>query len=551
MTISLSNNVARQSYAVAAGVTQSSFTVSFAFFDAADLNVYVDDVEKTLNTDYTVTGGDGSTGSVSISVTGATGGSTVVITRDIELKRTTDFPPSGPFAVATLNTELDKLVAISADLNDLATRSIVLSDSDSTATLTLPSTNQRKSKYLAFDTNGSLIATSGTDDVTPINSALNTFVQSSSVAAARAELLTGSNLTIPNDTFNDSTIQSTGDIQLTPNATGKVFVTTNNAESFQAGNVKIEDNLISAANAQGELRLEPNGAGPLLINGAAAVTEDTGTGTILSVHGTSTQGMIELVSEASGTVSSADVGKIQFNMTNNEATFKRCAEIAVTADGATNSRRGGNFIFRTRDNNETAMTEHMRLTRGGRLGVGTLAPASRLHVDDPDSNSQACTINSSLSSFQGQVLKVTSVRTTTNGSFNFFLCGTDKLAIRDSGNVVNTNNSYGQFSDQRLKENIKDASSQWDDIKALQVRNFNFIDDDLTQIGVVAQELEAAGMSGLVEESKMSEPDKDGNDVVRKNVKYSVLYMKAVKALQEAMTKIEALEARVTTLENA
>jgi hypothetical protein len=34
-----------------------------------------------------------------------------------------------------------------------------------------------------------------------------------------------------------------------------------------------------------------------------------------------------------------------------------------------------------------------------------------------------------------------------------------------------------------------------------------------------------------------------------KGVKYSVLYMKAVKALQEAMTKIEALEARVTTLE--
>mgnify|MGYP003117565426 CR=1 FL=1 len=551
MTISLSNNVARKSYAVAQGVTQSSFTVSFAFFDAADLNVYVDDVEKTLNTDYTVTGGDGSTGSVSISVTGATGGSTVVITRDIELKRTTDFPPSGPFAVATLNTELDKLVAISADLNDLATRSIVLSDSDSTATLTLPSTDQRKSKYLAFDTNGSLIATSGTADVTPINSALNTFVQSSTVAAARAELLTGSNLTIPNDAGSNSTIQSTGDIQLTPDATGKVFVTTDNAESFQAGNVKIEDNLISAANAQGELRLEPNGAGPLLINGAATVTEDTGTGTILSVHGTSTQGMIELVSEASGTVSSADVGKIQFNMTNNQATFKRCAEIAVTADGATNSRRGGNFIFRTRDNNATAMTEHMRLTRGGRLGIGTLAPASRLHVDDPNSNSQACTINSSLSSFQGQVLKVTSVRTTTNSSFNFFLCGTDKLAIRDSGNVVNTNNSYGQFSDQRLKENIKDASSQWDDIKALQVRNFNFIDDDLTQIGVVAQELEAAGMSGLVEESKMSEPDKDGNDVVRKNVKYSVLYMKAVKALQEAITKIEALEARVTTLENA
>ena len=34
-----------------------------------------------------------------------------------------------------------------------------------------------------------------------------------------------------------------------------------------------------------------------------------------------------------------------------------------------------------------------------------------------------------------------------------------------------------------------------------------------------------------------------------KGVKYSVLYMKAVKALQEAMTRIETLEAKVAKLE--
>ena len=36
-----------------------------------------------------------------------------------------------------------------------------------------------------------------------------------------------------------------------------------------------------------------------------------------------------------------------------------------------------------------------------------------------------------------------------------------------------------------------------------------------------------------------------------KAVMYSVLYMKAVKALQEAMTRIETLEAKVKTLEEA
>ena len=71
MTITISDNNPRVSYTVAQGVTQTSFTVSFEFFAAADLNVYVDGTLKSLTTHYTVTGGDGSTGSIALSVTGA------------------------------------------------------------------------------------------------------------------------------------------------------------------------------------------------------------------------------------------------------------------------------------------------------------------------------------------------------------------------------------------------------------------------------------------------------------------------------------------------
>ena len=102
MTINLSANSPRVSYAVSEGATTSSFTVSFEFFAAADLNVYVDGATKVLGSgsgQYAVSGGDGSTGAVALSVTGATGGSTVVITRDIGLERTTDFPSSGAFQI--------------------------------------------------------------------------------------------------------------------------------------------------------------------------------------------------------------------------------------------------------------------------------------------------------------------------------------------------------------------------------------------------------------------------------------------------------------------
>ena len=115
-----------------------------------------------------------------------------------------------------------------------------------------------------------------------------------------------------------------------------------------------------------------------------------------------------------------------------------------------------------------------------------------------------------------------------------------QIRIRGDGDAENTNNSYGAISDRTLKENETSAKSQWDDVKALEIKNYNLIAyPDRPQLGVIAQDLESAGMTGLVK------TDSEGI----KSVKYSVLYMKAVKALQEAMTKIEDLETRVKTLE--
>jgi len=127
-----------------------------------------------------------------------------------------------------------------------------------------------------------------------------------------------------------------------------------------------------------------------------------------------------------------------------------------------------------------------------------------------------------------------------------------KLVIEGDGDVANVNNSYSSISDSKLKENIVDASSQWSDIKNLQVRRYNFTEasghSTHTQIGLIAQEVETVS-PGLV--SEKPDVDEDGNDLgtVTKSVRYSVLYMKAVKALQEAMDRIETLEAKVAALE--
>ena len=130
---------------------------------------------------------------------------------------------------------------------------------------------------------------------------------------------------------------------------------------------------------------------------------------------------------------------------------------------------------------------------------------------------------------------------------------TNVLTIEVNGDVLSATNSYGSLSDERFKQDIVDSGSQWEDVKAMRVRKYrrkNMVvtegDNAPVEIGVIAQELEASGMGGLVK----TNPKDDENKEEFKAVKYTVLYMKAIKALQEAMARIETLESKVKTLES-
>ena len=143
-----------------------------------------------------------------------------------------------------------------------------------------------------------------------------------------------------------------------------------------------------------------------------------------------------------------------------------------------------------------------------------------------------------------------------NNTTEYFLnCGDTggvRAQIKSNGNLQNANNSYGAYSDQKLKENIVDSGSQWEDIKAVRVRKYSLKTDELdapNKLGVIAQELEASKMNGLVSIEPDLDPDtKEDLGTETKSVQYSVLYMKAVKALQEAMTRIETLESENTAI---
>jgi len=222
----------------------------------------------------------------------------------------------------------------------------------------------------------------------------------------------------------------------------------------------------------------------------------------------------------------------------------------------------GNLLIQASDTfiGDASGNHIIRVRGDGNVTVGTTNDmSSQFAVADATNQIVFTADHQNNSGFSSTI--VDSACSQNGGSYFFYKAQirgvANKFLVAQDGNVTNTNNSYGSISDQRLKTDIADASSQWNDIKAVKVRKFKLgmQPDDGFKIGVVSQELEASGMNGLVQEKDADEyqiaynSDLDGQKV--KEVKYSVLYMKAIKALQEAMTRIETLEAKVQTLEDA
>ena len=228
-----------------------------------------------------------------------------------------------------------------------------------------------------------------------------------------------------------------------------------------------------------------------------------------------------------------ELGYLQF-VGNDNTNFRTAAWIGGFVDGTPGTAdMPGRLVFSTTADGAVNPTERMRISADGSISIAT--------------NSQPSTTN--FGTFFGRTnlpgLIESFRNTNAAGTAAQFGGNLGYAQVMGDGDLENTNARYTGISDIKFKQNIEDASSQWDDIKAIQVRKYELIaNPDRKHIGVIAQELEQTS-PGLVIDRE------DLNGESYKSVAYSVLYMKAVKALQEAIARIETLEARLSTLEGA
>lgn len=168
---------------------QTEFVVPFVFFTDADLKVYKNAVLQTLTTHYTAAGElDSLPASRKVTfVTALAAGDAVVITRDIPIARTTNFPVSGQFSIDALNVQMAKVFAIQQQLEDLIVRTLRLADSDTTANLTIPAAATRASKFLGFDASGDPTMSTAVTGA-PVSAFMATVLDDASAAAARTTL---------------------------------------------------------------------------------------------------------------------------------------------------------------------------------------------------------------------------------------------------------------------------------------------------------------------------------------------------------------------------
>ena len=289
-----------------------------------------------------------------------------------------------------------------------------------------------------------------------------------------------------------SLTSSNSDITLDPDGTGNTIVASGNVgigETSPLGTVHIRtsDASLSSVNA----------------NADDLILENNGNCGMSICSSTSGEGNLNFIDSGD-----TNIGRIQYTHSDN------------------------NMIFRAND------VERMRISSGVSGGLVRIG----------QSGAFAGGANARLGVFVDNITPaiVTETGDTSGRSHISFRNGNGEVGGIDTGG---SSTSYNTSSDHRLKENVADMTGAIDRVKALAPKRFNFIaDDTVTVDGFLAHEAQAVVPEAVT--GTKDEVDDDGNAVMQ-GIDQAKLVPLLTAALKESIAKIEALEARVTALEDA
>ena len=252
----------------------------------------------------------------------------------------------------------------------------------------------------------------------------------------------------------------------------------------------------------------------------------------------------------------------------------RQAQIWLDADGANFS--GGDYFYINKNGNSgtvdfvqvsnaamtfaTDSTERARITSGGYFkasNTGTyVGSTGAYHELRSNANETSVIVQNTSATLTQSVngIQVNYSGASPNGTSATFLYCNDSTAlrasIRSNGGLANYQSNNVDLSDARTKTDINPLGSYWSKIAGLEIVSYKYKDqthDDLN-IGVIAQQVEQVAPE-FVDSDGFGDTPEDG--VPLKTIYNKDLTFAAIKALQEAMARIETLEAEVAALKGA
>ena len=264
-----------------------------------------------------------------------------------------------------------------------------------------------------------------------------------------------------------------------------------------------------STNGDERMRIDSSGNVGIGTSNPDVASDGTAARTFFAVQGTANRGVLNLGTSSSA---GADIATINFNNGANSAA-------SIVVDGVSGSTTNAHMYFYTSGGNR------MYIKDTGHIHMG----------DSKQYDSSVLNIASS---------GLTIINAATNGHFRQCYQSGDQNMYWSSGSnqaYLSSGGTWTDASDIAYKKDITDATYGIDTVKALQPRFYYMkdeaIEDKSRHLGFIAQELEAVV------------PEVVSGDDGSKGVEYGHLTAVLTKALQEAVAKIETLEAKVAALE--